>query len=172
MIAIRREGVEQSGLGHSGVVFCGGKLAQRYHDCWFPGRPFQHGINQVIEQPAQVLGLDVIGDHLRTLLVLVDKPLRFVECSRFLVEMTNLLDLLCCIPGRIIEQCQQRLSVVFLKGIQGKCQQNSRPAAKRIEPGGQLVVIVPLPVSQVIENLEGDSQVTGKMPDRISKIID
>src|SRR5687767_9626261 len=51
----------------------------------------QHAVDQVIQQPPQLVGLNLVGNRLGSLLVLLDQPVRLLEHASLLVQLADAL---------------------------------------------------------------------------------
>ena len=63
--------------------------------------------------------------------------------------------------------CSSSRSVVTAKPFERERPQHGRPAAQHVAAQRELVEVVALPILQVVENLERDAQVFGKLRDRL-----
>ncbi len=108
--------------------------------------PFQDGIDQVLEQSPQFGRLDFAGHGFRALLMLVDQSAGFLEHAGLLIQLPHAGD---AIRGALRIVCDQRtqlLLTLFVQSFQGECPQDGGTSAQDVAAGGQLVVLVPVPV--------------------------
>ena len=129
-------------------------------------RPIQHGINEVVEQFAQFVGLHLVCDGFGPGTIFLDERFRLAECLSLFEKLPARSRMLCGVSERPSARAWLVCSRIVSSSVRAPgrepsraraCSSVGRPAIT--SSPAQACSFVGRPIFQVVEDLEGNAQV-------------